>query len=521
MMGINNMLFNKQKLIILIAFLGIVPKSSHSTPKNDSISYKGMINFNNIDNHLGEMYIQYTTDDGFSSPGIGKQYFVYPQISDKGYFEFKLPNLNKPYKIGIVIKSSSKTTLFWQKYYTETGDNIFMDITLKDSSSVQFSGKGSEKFSLLEDLSSLYNEFYLKRIAIGLTSTASKLSSLAELNRKSDSLANLIREFKVRRNNLLNISSLNIKTRALLRYEFADYNSIWRANAEQLRRKYPNYCNQIYSNYYKYNKEFSDDLDEQVILCPNFISNLIFKMIFEASSCETKPNASLLYSKINSIPDTNLRDRLIGDFLLQKKLYLQVGNSDDLIRDSLLMNASNKVGNSVIKSEIVKRIRELQAVRGNQKIINAKFITLDGKDFDLSSLKGKVVLIDTWFLGCFGCLIFHEEFDKDIYPLFKDNEAFKLLSINISTKKEDWLEGISSGKYTSDSYINVNTGIGIGINHPFMKYYGIRSAPYFMLIDNTGKIVYIPQQFDKNEMIKKIKLALFDVQKETKVLENQ
>ncbi len=106
----------------------------------------------------------------------------------------------------------------------------------------------------------------------------------------------------------------------------------------------------------------------------------------------------------------------------------------------------------------------------------------DGKEIALSSLKGKLVLIDFWASWCGPCRKEMPNVIK-IYSKFK-NKGFEIYGVSLDQDKEKWMEAI-----TKD-----------GINWPQvsdLKYwdnvaariYNVQGIPYTVLIDKDGKII--------------------------------
>ena len=106
----------------------------------------------------------------------------------------------------------------------------------------------------------------------------------------------------------------------------------------------------------------------------------------------------------------------------------------------------------------------------------------EGKEIALSSLKGKLVLIDFWASWCGPCRKEMPNVVK-IYSKFK-NKGFEIYGVSLDQDKEKWMEAI-----TKD-----------GINWPQvsdLKYwdnvaariYNVQGIPYTVLIDKDGKII--------------------------------
>lgn len=110
----------------------------------------------------------------------------------------------------------------------------------------------------------------------------------------------------------------------------------------------------------------------------------------------------------------------------------------------------------------------------------------DDSSFSLSSLKGKVVLIDFWATWCAPCVGEQPEL-KTLYNTFSDQvkgQQFEILGVSLDKNKESWQKAIDR----------------FGINwiqvsdlkfwkSPVAKAYNIEELPFNVIIDGEGKIM--------------------------------
>jgi peroxiredoxin len=102
----------------------------------------------------------------------------------------------------------------------------------------------------------------------------------------------------------------------------------------------------------------------------------------------------------------------------------------------------------------------------------------------LSSLQGKVVLIDFWASWCGPC----RASNPGVVKLYKKYKAqgFEVFGVSIDTKKAAWLKAIASDKITY-TQVNDNGGWRARVTDA----YGVSAIPSTFLLDKTGKIIAI------------------------------
>lgn len=181
-----------------------------------------------------------------------------------------------------------------------------------------------------------------------------------------------------------------------------------------------------------------------------------------------------------------LRDRLVTLWLVSP-LYQNTdiinSNPDDF--KWCLDDAHSFVKSTVPKREITKMIASLKK---GVPAFDFSLVDTSGNKRSLSEFKGKVVLMDIWFTGCTGCILFARKFKEQIYPSFNGNPDLVVVSISIDSSKERWLKSVEGGRYTQPEHVNLFTE-GLGDRHPLIKHYGLKGYPTVILIDRRGQIV--------------------------------
>ncbi|GAB2821534.1 TlpA family protein disulfide reductase [Ferruginibacter profundus] len=109
---------------------------------------------------------------------------------------------------------------------------------------------------------------------------------------------------------------------------------------------------------------------------------------------------------------------------------------------------------------------------------------------NLSSFKGKVVLIDFWASWCGPCRQANPGVVK-LYNKYKD-KGFEVFGVSLDNKKNDWIKAI---KHDKIKYTQVNdTG---GWNSKVAATYGVEQIPTNFLLDKNGNVVAIDAEGKK------------------------
>lgn len=131
-----------------------------------------------------------------------------------------------------------------------------------------------------------------------------------------------------------------------------------------------------------------------------------------------------------------------------------------------------------LRSEAFNRmLHRLDATVG--KRLDIKFTSLDGREVDLSQMKGKVVLIDFWATWCDGCVaeIPHV---KEVYNQFHTN-GFEVIGISFDTDRKALENFIQKNGTPWPQYFD-----GQGWQNKYGVEYGFEQIPALWLIDKKG-----------------------------------
>ena len=127
--------------------------------------------------------------------------------------------------------------------------------------------------------------------------------------------------------------------------------------------------------------------------------------------------------------------------------------------------------------------------------------SVNGDTIRLSSLKGKVVLLDFWASWCLPCRATNRKLVK-IYPKYKE-KGFEIFSVSLDTELKNWKNALDKDKIKWLTVIDPRGWDALTAIH-----WNISALPTSFLIDKEGTL--IAMDLEGKELEKALKYLLED-----------
>lgn len=163
--------------------------------------------------------------------------------------------------------------------------------------------------------------------------------------------------------------------------------------------------------------------------------------------------------------------------------------------DTLVAFLDPSVRASVYVAELKKIAEKMRITDVGTLAPDFTLNTPEGTPFTLSSLRGKIVMIDFWASWCKPC---RQENPNVValYNKYKD-KGFDILGVSLDREKESWLKAIADDQLTWHHVSDLK----FWQNEAAVQY-GIQSIPCTLLLDKEGKI--IAKNLRGEELVKKL-----------------
>jgi thiol-disulfide isomerase/thioredoxin len=214
--------------------------------------------------------------------------------------------------------------------------------------------------------------------------------------------------------------------------------------------------------------------------CSQFFVNYVFQS-YKIDSCVLQGkelSVARYYSFVKSRFTGEFRDKLITHIVFTTRT---IGAGTEL--SALLEDADKTVRTPDLKN-IVSFVRG--SYSEGKEAYNFILTDTTGKKVRLSDFRGKVVLMDFWFNGCGNCRLIKPYLEKLEYEFRQQPVVF--VAINIDKDRDQWLKGIHSQFFTSQTATQLYTN-GNGESDPLLKHYKILGYPTVLIVGADGKML--------------------------------
>ncbi len=150
------------------------------------------------------------------------------------------------------------------------------------------------------------------------------------------------------------------------------------------------------------------------------------------------------------------------------------------------------IGRYVTKYKNIEQSRIIAALQAHTKRNQAFTVggeapdftlnTIDDKPLKMSSLRGKILLIDFWASWCGPCRRENPNVVA-LYGKYK-NKGFEILGVSLDQAKDRWQQAIDADGLTWKHVSDLK-----GWQNEVAALYGVRSIPQTVLLDKEGKII--------------------------------
>ncbi len=171
---------------------------------------------------------------------------------------------------------------------------------------------------------------------------------------------------------------------------------------------------------------------------------------------------------------------------------VQAGAGDKT--EALLKEVQDAPIPAEFKEAAAKEAHKMDAIG---KPVDIQFTAFDGREVDVSKMKGKVVMIDFWATWCGPCIGEAPNVDA-AYEKYHD-QGFEIVGISLDSEKDALAKYLKKEKVPWPQFFDGNQW-----KNKFAVQFGINSIPAMWLIDKQGNLRYIDARGKLDTLIPKL-----------------
>lgn len=197
-------------------------------------------------------------------------------------------------------------------------------------------------------------------------------------------------------------------------------------------------------------------------------------------------NKALQDSIARNCPDNYVAAFVMNQFMSKDHSYADLKPIYDQLSD--------RVKASAIGQNLTETMEKLSSIGVGSIAPDFTLPAPNGTEISLSSLRGKVVLIDFWASWCGPCLREAPNVRK-VYQKYHE-KGFEVLGVSLdeASKREAWLSAIDKHQLTWQQGSTLK-----GWQCPVAKLYNVTAIPAMFLLDREGRIVATNARGEKLE----------------------